>query len=38
LADAVGVGVLAAANLLPLLVWSRIEGWARASLALYAAR
>jgi NADH-quinone oxidoreductase subunit N len=38
LADAVGVGVLAAVNLLPLLVWSRIEGWARASLALYAAR
>ena len=37
-ADAIGVGLLAAANLLPLLFWSRIEGWAGASLALYAAR
>jgi NADH-quinone oxidoreductase subunit N len=38
LPDAAWVGLLAAANVLPLLGWSRIEGWARASLSLYAAR
>lgn len=30
--------VLVAANVLPLLFWSRIEAWAHASLTLYAAR
>jgi NADH-quinone oxidoreductase subunit N len=38
LPDAAWVGLLAAANVLPLLWWSRIEDWARASLAFYAAR
>lgn len=36
--DLVFLGALTAANLLPILVWSRIEGWARASLTLYAVR
>src|SRR5262249_39942856 len=35
-ADLAWVMALAAANLLPLLFWSRIEGWARASLTIYA--
>jgi NADH-quinone oxidoreductase subunit N len=38
LPDAAWVALLAAANVLPLLWWSRIEDWARASLSLYAAR
>ena len=35
-ADAVWVGALLAANVLPLLWWGRVEGWARHSLGLYA--
>ena len=38
LPDAAWVFVLAAANVLPLLAWSHVERWARASLNLYAAR
>ena len=37
-ADATWVSLLLAANVLPLLWWARIEGWARASLSLYAGR
>jgi len=37
-ADAAWVGVLVLANVLPLLWWGRIDGWARASLSLYAGR
>jgi NADH-quinone oxidoreductase subunit N len=37
-ADQVWVAVLALANVLPLLFWSRIEDWARASLTMYAGR
>jgi NADH-quinone oxidoreductase subunit N len=36
--DAAWVGALVAANLLPLLFWGAIEGWARSSLVLYAGR
>ena len=36
LPDAAWVLVLAAANVLPLLFWSYVERWARASLDLYA--
>jgi NADH-quinone oxidoreductase subunit N len=35
-ADAAWVGALLAANVLPLLWWGRVEGWARHSLGLYA--
>jgi NADH-quinone oxidoreductase subunit N len=35
-ADAVWVGALLAANVLPLLWWGRVESWARHSLGLYA--
>jgi NADH-quinone oxidoreductase subunit N len=38
LADAVWLAVLVAANVLPLLWWSRIEGWTRTSLSQYAGR
>src|SRR5258706_70470 len=38
LADRAWIVLLAAANLLPLLFWSRIEGWAHQSLVLYAGR
>jgi NADH-quinone oxidoreductase subunit N len=38
LPDAAWLGLFAAANVLPLLWWSRIEDWARASLFFYAAR
>jgi hypothetical protein len=38
LAEAVWVGALAAANVLPLIWWSHVEGWAKASLTLYAGR
>ena len=34
--DLVWVGVLAAANVLPLLWWAAVDGWARGSLTLYA--
>jgi NADH-quinone oxidoreductase subunit N len=37
-ADAAWVGVLVAANVLPLLFWNRIETFARESLTLYAGR
>jgi NADH-quinone oxidoreductase subunit N len=37
-ADAAWVGVLVLGNVLPLLWWGRIDGWARASLSLYAGR
>jgi len=37
-ADQAWVAALALANVLPLLFWSRIEDWARASLSLYAGR
>jgi NADH-quinone oxidoreductase subunit N len=37
-ADQAWVAALALANVLPLLFWSRIEEWARASLTLYAGR
>jgi NADH-quinone oxidoreductase subunit N len=37
-ADRVWVGALAAANVVPLLFWGYVEGWARQSLALYAGR
>jgi NADH-quinone oxidoreductase subunit N len=37
-ADQAWVAALALANVLPLLFWSRIEDWARASLTLYAGR
>jgi NADH-quinone oxidoreductase subunit N len=37
-ADTAWVAFFMAANVLPLLFWSRIEGWARASLTLYAGR
>jgi NADH-quinone oxidoreductase subunit N len=37
-ADQAWVAALAIANLLPLVFWSRIEDWARASLTLYAGR
>jgi NADH-quinone oxidoreductase subunit N len=36
--DTAWVGALVAANLLPLLFWGAIEGWARSSLVLYAGR
>lgn len=36
--DRVWLAVLLLANVLPLLFWTRIEAWARASLALYASR
>ena len=36
-ADAAWVAVLALANVLPLLCWSRIEGWARGAAVLWAA-
>jgi len=35
-ADAAWISVLLLANVLPLLWWARIDGWARASLSLYA--
>lgn len=35
-ADLAWIVALAAANILPLLFWSRIEAWARASLSVYA--
>jgi NADH-quinone oxidoreductase subunit N len=38
LADRAWIVLLAAANLLPLFFWSRIEGWAHQSLVLYAGR
>jgi NADH-quinone oxidoreductase subunit N len=38
LADSTFIVLLAAANLLPLFFWSRIEGWAHQSLVLYAGR
>jgi len=38
LPDAVWLAVLVAANVLPLLWWSRIEGWTRTSLSQYAGR
>jgi NADH-quinone oxidoreductase subunit N len=38
LADTAWVWVLLLANVLPLLWWSRIDDWARASLSLYAGR
>ena len=38
LADAAWLGVLVAANVLPLLWWSHIEGWAATSLSQYAGR
>jgi NADH-quinone oxidoreductase subunit N len=38
LADTVWLGVLVAANVLPLLWWSHIEGWATTSLSRYAGR
>jgi NADH:ubiquinone oxidoreductase subunit 2 (subunit N) len=38
LADAAWLFVLVAANVLPLLWWSRIEGWARTALSQYAGR
>jgi NADH-quinone oxidoreductase subunit N len=38
LPDAAWLLVLAAANILPLLWWSRIEGWAQSSLSQYAGR
>jgi NADH-quinone oxidoreductase subunit N len=34
--DTVWVAALMAANVLPLLFWSRIEAWARAATVLYA--
>jgi NADH-quinone oxidoreductase subunit N len=37
-ADRAWVVAFAAANLLPLLFWSRIEDWARGALTLYAGR
>lgn len=37
-ADLAWVGALAAANVVPILWWDSIEGWARASLVLYAGR
>jgi NADH-quinone oxidoreductase subunit N len=37
-ADRAWVVVLAAANLLPILFWSRIDEWARGALVLYAGR
>jgi NADH:ubiquinone oxidoreductase subunit 2 (subunit N) len=36
--DAAWVAVLAAANVLPILGWRWVEGWARASLSLIASR
>jgi NADH-quinone oxidoreductase subunit N len=38
LADAVWVWLLLLGNLVPLFVWRYVEGWASASLALYAGR
>jgi NADH-quinone oxidoreductase subunit N len=38
LADASWVFAFALANVLPLLWWSRVDGWARASLTLFAGR
>jgi NADH-quinone oxidoreductase subunit N len=38
LADATWVWILLLGNVLPLLWWARIDGWARASLSLYAGR
>lgn len=38
LVDSSWVFLFAAANVLPLLWWSRIDGWARASLTLFAGR
>lgn len=37
-ADQAWVALLALANVLPLLFWSRIDGWARAALTMYAGR
>ena len=37
-ADRAWVVLLAAANLLPILFWSRIDEWARGALVLYAGR
>ena len=36
--DLVFVGILAAANIVPLFFWTRVEDWARISLQLYAGR
>jgi NADH-quinone oxidoreductase subunit N len=36
--DALWVGALALGNVVPLLLWHYVEGWARASLVLYAGR
>jgi NADH-quinone oxidoreductase subunit N len=36
--DAVWVSLFAAANVVPLLFWSAIDGWARSSLTLFAGR
>ena len=36
--DAVWVTALALGNVVPLLLWERVEGWARESLVLYAGR
>jgi NADH-quinone oxidoreductase subunit N len=38
LADATWVWILVLGNVMPLLWWARIDGWARASLSLYAGR
>ncbi len=38
LADAAWVGLLLLGNLVPLFVWRFVEGWARASLTVYAGR
>jgi len=38
IADAVWVWLLLLGNLVPLFVWRYVEGWTRASLALYAGR
>ena len=38
LADRAWLVAFALANLLPLLFWSRIDGWARGALVLYAGR
>jgi hypothetical protein len=38
LADATWVWILLLGNVMPLLWWARIDGWARVSLSLYAGR
>jgi NADH-quinone oxidoreductase subunit N len=38
LADQAWLGAFALANLLPLLFWGQVEGWARSALVLYAGR